>query len=802
MQKPNPKIRHDGALTISVGGSRKETQWKPRELTWGELVQRLRTPARTRETVQEYQAMTKPKQGEVKDVGGFVGGTLKGGRRKADAVAWRHLLTLDLDYVTGDVWAQIELLSDYGAVLYSTHSHTPDKPRYRLVIPLKRPVTPDEYAAAARRVAADLGIEMFDDTTYEPHRLMYWPSTSLDGDYIFEVQDGLWLDPDEILARYEDWKDPSQWPRAERVKGDLKRLAEKQGNPLEKPGLLGAFCRAYTITDAIETFLSDVYEPCGPGRFTYREGSTTGGLVLYDGDSFAYSHHGTDPVSGKLCNAFDLVRVHKFGLQDEDTVPDTPANRVPSYKAMMDFIAKDPPTKTESARSKAAEASADFADENVDWFNLLSVDRHGAIESTIDNVIVVLENDTALKGKYAYDELWERPVVLENMPWQTARTTKFWNDEDDAGLRYHLEKYYQISAVGKTLDAVSVVMARHRFHPVRDYLNSLPVWDGVPRVDTLLIDWLGAEDCAYTRAVTRKALVGAIARVFMPGCKHDHMLVLVGPQGTGKSTILHILGGEWFSDSLTTVSGKEAYEALQGAWIIEMGELAATKRAEIETIKLFVSKQEDTYRAAYGHRTQVHPRQCAFFGTTNDGEFLHDLTGGRRFWPVTVDQQERKYEDLWHQLTTEIRDQVWAEAMVFYGAGERLYLDRDTEAEARKRQEKHTEGNLKLGLVEDYLETLLPENWESMDLQERRAFLSGNDFGSVQVGTVRRDKVCALEIWAECFNEDPTKIPIVASREIRNILLKIKGWEPYKGSADGVLRFRIYGKQRAFYRPQ
>ena len=147
-------------------------------------------------------------------------------------------------------------------------------------------------------------------------------------------------------------------------------------------------------------------------------------------------------------------------------------------------------------------------------------------------------------------------------------------------MRHYIEAVYEISGPSKINDALAIVQEKHRFHPIRDYLDSLS-WDGLPRLDTLLIDYLGAEDTEYVRTVTRKAFTAAVARIYQPGGKFDYMIVLVGPQGIGKSLILKLLGQRWFSDSLTTVQGKEAYEQLQGAWLVEMAELSATKKAEV-----------------------------------------------------------------------------------------------------------------------------------------------------------------------------------------------------------------------------
>ena len=791
------ELKYDGPINIATGSSRKSTSWKNEEVLWSTFAERLQTVTRTQETLAEYRAMSKPRRDEIKDVGGFVGGAVKGGRRKAETIMQRRLLTLDLDYVTvsDSPWETVELILGCAAVLYSTHSSTPRAPRLRLVIPLARPVTPDEYTAIARRVAGDIGIDLFDDTTYEPHRLMYWPSASRDAEYRYFVSDGPWLDPDEQLMRYNDWRDPSEWPVSSRKQDIMQRLAKKQGDPTEKKNVVGAFCRVYSIEDAIETFLPEVYIKCGDGRYTFAGGSTSGGLVLYEDGKFAYSHHGTDPISGKLCNAFDLVRLHMFGDKDDDAAPGTPVSRLPSYTAMSDIAINDEAVRHELAMTRLKELSDqwdDLPEEETDWLKELSVSVKGTFEATIDNASLVLLHDPELRGRYYYDEFRERPVVSGDLPWEklAKRSSDCWMDSDDSGLRRHLEKHYGIESPSKIRDAVELAMLSCKRHPVREYLNGL-TWDGQSRMDTLFIDYLDAADNEYTREVTRKALIGAVARIYSPGCKHDHALVLVGPQGCRKSTTLAKLGRQWFSDSLYTVSGKDAYEQLQGHWIIEMGEMAATKKAELEQIKQFMSKQTDSYRAAYARRTQEHPRQCAFFGTTNDNEFMRDSTGGRRFWPVMVTDKGR---ELGGMLTDEIVDQMWAEAVMRYEAGEQWYLSERVEQIARKVQEEHTEMNGKQGLIENFLDTLLPKGWEKMDLDKRMLFWGGG-FGEKEEGTEIRNRVCAIEIWQELFRGDPKTFTPMQAREINGILRRIPGWKSQSSMNCG-----IYGRQRGFSR--
>lgn len=795
------QIRYDGPVTIAVGESRRSTQWKNKEVLWSQLVARLSIPTKTPETVDEYRGFAKSKRDEIKDVGGFVGGSLKGGRRKAEAIMQRRLLTLDLDDVprNADPWDTVVLVLGCAAVLYSTHSHRPEAPRLRLVMPLSRPVSPEEYSAIARKVAQDIGIDMCDDTTYEPHRLMYWPSASINAEYRYEVEDGPWLNADEQLARYVDWHDPSEWPISSRRAEALHRLASHQESPFEKNGIVGAFCRVYDIHDAIEHFLPDTYEKYDDNRYTYKGGSTSGGLVLYDNGVFAYSHHGTDPASGKLCNAFDLVRIHLYGNLDDDTSPGTPSHKMPSFMKLQDEAMQIPEVREELAKANFERLKDRFddPDEDYDWVGQLTCNKNGKFDNTINNVQLIMEHDAGLRGKYFYDTFKERMTVCGDLPWckLADRMTTTWTDTDDAGLRNFLEIKYEIVNTMKIGDAVLLAMQSCMRHPVREYLLSLK-WDGVARADTIFIDYLGAEDTEYTRTVTRKALIGAVARIMQPGCKHDHILVLVGPQGCRKSTTLAKLGKSWFSDSFYTVQGKEAYEQIQGFWLIEMGEMAATRKAELESIKQFVSKQSDSYRAAYAKRTQEHPRQCAFFGTTNDDEFLRDATGGRRFWPVTVTDKGRETGDY---FTAEIVDQVWAEIVMRYSAGENWYLDNaKIEAVARQIQDAHTEMNGKQGLLEQFVERLLPKDWATRNLSQRLAYWNDGFDDEKQAGTERRKAICALEIHCELFGGTVKDYTPQKTREYNAMLKRLPGWKARSRINYG----EIYGQQRGFVREE
>ena len=776
-------------MKIAVGNSRMDKKWKNREISWEELCQRVSSTIRTTETVEEYRKLKKGAQDNIKDVGGFVGGQLREGRRKNGMVLCRSMLTLDMDYGKPGVWDEIDLLHDFKCCVYSTHKHTPEHPRLRMIIPLARDITEEEYPAVARMVAKEIGIDLFDDTTYEACRLMYWPSTSVNGEFFYKIKEGPLLDPDAYLAKYADWHDASTWPVSSRQSEAVRRSITQQADPLEKPGIVGAFCRAYTIEEAIEAFLTDVYEPSAMnGRYDYIPADSSAGVVVYDG-KFAYSHHATDPVCGKLLNAFDLVRLHKFRELDENVGLDTPPGKLPSFKAMGDFALADDKVKAVFAEERIAQASAEFSDE--DWQNGLELDKSGHVKNTLHNLTLILENDPNLKG-VVFNQLLDGMEIKGEVPWK--HPSKFWRDADDAQLISYVDAHYGTFSARNYDIAVTKVADDRAYHPIREFIESLPEWDKVPRVDTLLVDYLGAGNTAYVRAVTRKTLCAAISRVLRPGCKFDSMLVLNGPQGVGKSTLIAKLAGEWFSDSLNLgdTKDKTAAEKLQGYWILEIGELAGLKKAEVETLRSFLSRQNDIYRAAFGKRATPHLRQCVFFGTTNaESGYLRDTTGNRRFWPVKTPGSGKKQS--WN-LTHEEILQIWAEALVYVRQGEKLYLSPEMDALAKDEQREAMESDEREGLVREYLDTLLPERWAEMDLFERRNFLTGSDFGGLQEkGTVKRTNVSNMEIWCECFGKERANLRRTDSNELTGILARL-GWK----RADNKVRIPLYGPQYVF----
>lgn len=800
-------MQYDRPIQISAAGSRKSTHWPAQTIMWSELVTRLASPIRSTETFEQYMALRKPEQDELKDVGGFVGGTFTRERRKPEYLQGRDIITLDLDNIpargTQSVLDKVDSLG-IGYVVYSTRKHCEAAPRLRVLVCLGRTVTADEYEPIARKLAEMIGISMCDPTTFQSSRLMYWPSVSADGQYVYKYKDAPMLDADGMLKLYDDWHDMTSWPQVPGAAPNHAKTAAKQGDPLEKHGVVGAFNRVYDIEAAMDKFLPGVYEPCSEtGRYTFTGGSTAGGAVLYDGGKFLYSHHATDPCGGKLVNAFDLVRLHLFGEQDDAAEHGTPVNRLPSYMAMAKFAVQDEAVSLLMREERYAEATQAFSviqtdddiEQSSDWLKNLQVNPlTNKPEKTAQNVLLMLQCDPLLRGRMRRDVFADRLIGFAPLPWAPRiNETGFfvWTDNDDAGLRMYAERTLGYRVREIVDDALRQCMEANAMNPVTEFLKSV-VWDGVPRLDTLFIDYLGAEDCGYTRTVTRKAFVAAVARAMQPGVKFDEMTVICGPQGIGKSTLIRLMGGQWFSDSVVSFDGKDGAELIQGIWIVEIGELHALNRSDLNIVKSFLARCVDQFRAAYGRRVESHPRQCVFFGTTNDHEYLHDPTGDRRFWPIDA-MVQRPVKSVF-TLDQETVALIWAEAVTRWQFGEPLQLSPAMTAEAERRRKEHISRDPMQGQIEEFLSKPTPKGWYDLTLDQHLAYWGGRLVGTGEL--VERDRVCAAEIIRECFCDTRASIDKRESARVNAIMERIDGWERTETTRFGG----VYGRQRGYRR--
>ena len=828
-------------IDIATGSSKNARFWKNHigGVEWNDLVVQCSKVHRTHETFKQYQAETPEFRHRVKDIGGFVSGFLAEGRRTLSSVVYKQVVTLDADNAEPGFWEKAKSLG-VTCMYYTTHSHSPEAPRVRLLVLLDRPATPLEYEPIARYIAYAVGIEQVDPTSYDLNRLMFWPSASSDGEFLWGRQDTFPVSADLILKQYSNWMDASSWPMGEGEKMKRRSDINALGDPTLKPGIVGMFCRLYPISRAISTFLSDKYVSTDdPERYTYLKGSTGKGLRVYD-DLHAYSHHGTDPTSGLSCNAFDLLRYHLFGAVNDDT--EQSMGKRKSFIECSDFVRQLPEIREHVNLERFKSAAEEFiahgnvqpgAENHVQtmfnpqpgatvsqpmqyqpqdavsgveassgaggtaWLGLMNIDKRGTNLSTLKNMKLVLENDPNLKGCFAFDDFSKRGVLLRAVPWWRPGRDTLHNDTDDAFMREYLETNYGISGKEKLYDALAIVAEKAAFHPVREYLKSIK-WDGKPRIETLFHEYLGAADTPYTRLVSRKWFAGAVARIFEPGVKFDNMLIFVGDEGVQKSTMVSVLAGDWFSETPIDMRDKKgAMEELQGVWIMEWAELTSFRTGTVEAVKAFVSKKTDRFRSPYGRRTQNYPRQCIFMGSTNLREFLSDPTGNRRFWPVVTMVCSPVKTPADH-LATE-RDQIWAEACVLYAQGERLYLTKTESALAKQVQLAHTETDDRASLVQAYLDAELPVEWKDMDGTVRNNFLLNGVSNIPLPGsnrTIQRERVCIAELWTEVLQGAKKDMNRMNTRILRDIMNNMEGWVKY----EGTLKFGEYGMQRGYVR--
>lgn len=786
-------------LKLSYGASRTEKTWQNTEKSYDALLAELQTPKRTRETVQEYSHLTPAKRGKLKDVGGFVGGHLKDGQRKKDTVLLRSLLTLDIDEGCVDIVARIqEKLLGLDWAIYSTHSSTPEIPRIRLLMPLKEDVTAEEYVAIARAIAHQIGIDYFDDTTYEPCRLMYLPSCPVDAAYLFQHHEGKWLDGKQLLKdAYDDWHDQLQWYHSSREEMRQKRpqgSGLKRKDPRECRGITGIFARAHgDIHHVIETYLSRVYtrSQAQTDRYTYTGGSTCNGVVIYDGQ-FLYSHHSTDPAEGRLLTGFEAVQMHLFGYLDEGKRTQQATN-LPSYKAMLKLVRDDDDCRRiriEEMQKKNTMMTPQERKEAT-WMHRLELTNDDKIAHSEANAKLIMMHDKPLKS-LRYDEFNHCFFTLDTYPWRSPRRKgeEEWRNFDESSLRIYLNEKYGFSGLQIIVDGLFNLanQEERRVHPVRDKIKA-EQWDGIPRIDSVIIDYLGGEDTPLSRAMTRKTFIAAVKRIFEPGCKHDYCLVLISPEGKKKSTFWNDLSGDFFNDSFTNFKGKDGMELLDGSWIVELAELSAYKKATVETVKSFLSRKVDKFRPSYGRIPENHPRQSIFVGTTNRRNFLHGDTGNRRFWPIELNQKPKfPYAEL-----AAIIPQLWAEAYNRYLAGEKTYFDAAMEAKATKKQTDHTEEDINQVAVAAWISRKVPADWSTRTLDERR-FWWTTEYKQHQndVSLVFRDRICAQEVAMEFFD-----LHYVNGKQSRTVNGALSGIE-WLEKESTPRKHNIYGSQRCY----
>lgn len=772
-------MQYDRDIKISHAGVRTAAIWNTRALMWSEFVTLVSIPVIGTETFEEYSNLSKALRDAKKDVGGFVGGVLRGGKRSIKNVVCRDIITLDLDKIpAGGTNSVLLAVGSLGcaATVYSTRNHTSFAPRLRVCIPLDRSALSEECEPVARKLAGLIGIEMCDPTCFDICHIMYYPSICRDAEFVNKTFDQPFVSVDGVLAMYTNWRDSSEWCRVpDEHTSNYLRERKKQEDPLAKRGIVGAFCREYTVLEAMDIYLPGVYIPCDDSdKYTYALGSTAGGVLIHDDGAFMYSYHSTDPTSRILCNAFDLVRRHKFEGLDDDK----------SNEQMRVLALSDQRVAARFNLEKLQEAGVEFADENEaeemqKLFAKLKRTDTGAVKKTISNIYTILSFDPKLKGIFSFDEFAHKSVIIKRPPWINKEkfNSRDWVDLDWGGLKMYLENYAQF-AQSMVMDAFGVLFSNNSINPLEEYLESL-YWDGVPRLDTFFSDYLGAEDCHYTHRVSRLWFVGAIRRALNPGSQFDLMPILSGKQGDGKSEIIRRLGRPWVQENMPSFEGQKACEAIQGKWIVEIAELHSMSKSTVEAVKAFMTVKEDYYRPPYARTAANFPRSCVFVGTTNKLDYLTDRTGNRRFVPLDLGVQPEKYNYDTH-LVRGVVDQIWAEALVLYHRGEKSYINKYDEDYQLffDKQEEHREVGIWEDMIKEFVNRDVPENWGEIKINERMNFWQGTWVDNPTL--VPRGTISSAEIWVECFGQNLAHCKQSDTREINSILSSLEGWERRK----------------------
>lgn len=802
------------AYDIAIAPSRKAAKYKNISLSWPGFVECfLNHQRRTEESYESFMSKDKESQTNIKDIGGFVGGYLNNGSRKE--VRNRGILCLDIDYAPSVEAVKDAFFPGTAGILHSTHKHCPQNPRLRLIVPLNRLVTPAEYEALARMVASKIGIEMFDQTTYQPGRMMFWQSTSKDGEQVYEEFKGEPLDVDKVLSKYKDTIDIREWPLGERENKELREKSKKMGNPLEKPGIIGEFCRAYPdIRDAIAKYVPEYKPTDDHNRYTYTGGTTCGGVLIFDNGLFSYSYHDHDPCSRREVNAFDLVRIHRFGHLDKNSKANKPTN-LPSFKAMIGLVEND--ERCKEGRKKKTIERFKIQGKSDDYINAiqqlkeelesrLKSGKKGDIIQDLVELVYINHPDLG-KDLFAYDEFLDAIVFTRTPNWKRSDTlTNMLTDGDTKRIKYIFGQFGLVKC-SETIDTViSKWAGENAFHPVRKYLEGLK-WDGKPRVATLLTDFFGGDDNEYNRVLSTLFLKAGVMRIFRPGCKFDHVLVLAGPQGCGKSTMAQRLGKQWFTDSIQDFKDKDAREGLLGNWIIEIAEMRAVFYSDSAAAKQFISTTNDKFRLCYGRRSSTHKRQCIFIATTNNTQIFSDLTGNRRYLIFEIAREAKPKYDFYTELTDEYVDQVWAEAYQMVQAEDFnscLDIPKNILEMANNIQNSFMQSDPIKDTIEQYLDLDLPFGFDDFNIENRRTQIQrllAND--DPEITHKKRQRVCVKEIWIEALNHyDCRDLDNKMSRQITRILDTIPGWQRIKTSKCkwGIARCGPYGRQKCYER--
>lgn len=771
-------ISKDHILDITTAPKRDSRHWTAGQVTWEDVIDMMTDVAKTK-ACGNY-VLGRFKKTTVRHPGIDLPCTNL--HRTKVAIELRGALTLDVDYPGDDFREKVAALP-HASIIHTTYSSTDEEPRYRLIVPLSRTVTPDEYHTAAAALMQQLGEKQFDAGSVQPERYMFKPSESAKGRFWYKVSDGELASVEALLEDFQADLSVIPLPKPNRSKRD----------PFGIDGTIGAFNRAY---DDFGTLIEEYdlpYAEAGADRWHLVGASAAAGMGIV-APGLVHSHHANDPAYGVTCSAFDLARLHMFGDLDEKAKPGTPINKLPSTLAMLDEATKDVRVVTELVGADFVSdmddvvADATAAASKTNWRLGFSINsRTGVPTDSIGNWDLIAENDDVIPGLY-YNELTLAIETERDLPWRKLeKGQEVFDKADEYAFANHIEREYGLRATTQVVERmISEGPRNRRVNPVRDYLESL-TWDGKTRIEEALP---GVRPTTFTRMAARKSLVAAVARMFEPGIKWDHMLVLFGSEGLGKSFwIERMTKGKW-SASLGRIQDKDTLVTMQRSWILTSDEGHSLRKADFDAQKEFLTKTADVFRMPYDREARAYPRRCVIWGTTNDDVFLRRQEGNRRFLIVRC---EDKVD--FEALTEEYVDQVWAEAVHLYRAGEQLWLTQEESDLAAVEREHFTEEDALAGLIQKYLDTLVPSDWNTTSPEDRQMWLMNSNDGLTAVGTDRIDQVCSIQIWVEAMGRRKGDARRMDLLDINTALKQIPGWVRVGHKWDSQ-----YGTQSSFVR--
>lgn len=839
--------------------------------TFEDMVQILKERALVDQdhTLLQYKGLSDTEQGKLKDNGSYVPGYFKDGIRRNDNLVRRSAITLDLDELTPEQFdfykSGQSKVWDWVHIAHSTRKHSRQFPRLRIIIPLKKTIPASLYEVVARYAACCVlqtkneSLDACDEVSYRPAQVAYFQTTCSDQRPVFIVNDHEsgaleFLDAEAFLDEMgADTEDLSTWPYSPKRIAKLVARSKRSENPLTKPGVVGAFCNMVDQKGGIEWVIKNVipgvYVDPDPHshkpRWTFAKGQGKHGAVIEDDGLFLYSNHSSDPLYGQNANAWDVVRVHKFGDLDVDKdgepliVEPHKSATLPSHAAMDEWVRDEYPEvlgimfkdkfdfesvtdddeegkddRRRKAKRKAAardligdDDDEDAGDEDLfdstDWMQKLDVTRDGEPKATFQNYVLITAHDERLRKTFQWDEMSEQTKVMRGFRSKRGLypTTVVHDKRDGEPLKdVHgsILKCIFTAPIGKSAvgygfnappegdlwRAIDTAAQMRPFHPLKLRVEDT-AWDRLERVETFFIRHLKLPDTKFYRDVSRLFFMAGISRIYLPGNKFDHVFVIEGAQGGGKSTFLRYLAMDdrYFGElNVDLADQKLVMEHTQGKFILEIAELTAVKRSEIESIKSYITATADEARLAYDRKVTKIKRGYLLCATTNEsGNYLKDPTGNRRFIPMWTPTSLDDPIDL-EAVKREV-PQVWAEARIMFKEWQAelgmkahecppLILPKDSMKKAVAEASLRSAADpidMVAEVIEEWLDKPVPKSTLSPD-----GFLRADESDDIVVRTV----VTVAEIFRERYGQLPGAIGglVIRGNDIQEALRRL-GWE-------------------------